>query len=72
MKNLIERLSLSVWRAWIEMEYEAKHRGFTSVALRMESVDRNEYAYGDEVTTWVALRMESVDRNMEVFGRNYL
>ena len=35
-------MSLSARRAWIEMDVEAATGLFTSVALRKESVDRNQ------------------------------
>ena len=57
-------MSLSARRAWIEM-YNVKNAVYDrDVALRKESVDRNEQmarAAYDGFT--VALRKESVDRN---------
>ena len=35
-------LSLSARRAWIEIDIEDKFGGLVSVALRKESVDRND------------------------------
>ena len=56
--------SLSARRAWIEIFVTIIPSNFSNVALRKESVDRND------LTKWfsnygrVALRKESVDRNM--------
>ena len=63
MKSLSEVESLSARRAWIEImgRYEEPFR--SRVALRKESVDRNEEQIEQETTPEVALRKESVDRN---------
>ncbi len=57
--------SLSARRAWIEMPQWSVWGCKRCVALRKESVDRNDYlvfvAFGDGT---VALRKESVDRNI--------
>ena len=57
--------SLSVRRAWIEMDWASVITAMTSVALRKESVDRNSLRYfRSRSRYWVALRKESVDRNL--------
>ena len=38
-------MSLSARRAWIEIKYVVKDSDFTGVALRKESVDRNDVRY---------------------------
>ena len=57
-------LSLSARRAWIEIVLVVFACDFSSVALRKESVDRNNVIYLT-LFHWaiVALRKESVDRN---------
>ena len=55
--------SLSARRAWIEMLTDDVSTGGKIVALRKESVDRNQ-VLGWRLTGYlVALRKESVDRN---------
>ena len=58
------RRSLSARRAWIEITLPSITRYFFDVALRKESVDRNNVR-GPTTTrpSIVALRKESVDRN---------
>ena len=59
--------SLSARRAWIEIKYVVKDSDFAGVALRKESVDRNEHAEPTEqAESLVALRKESVDRNVKI------
>ena len=61
------RRSLSARRAWIEMESLTYGRCVLRVALRKESVDRNEGRTDPtRHRTRVALRKESVDRNFSV------
>ena len=55
--------SLSARRAWIEMASSTPAWLNRSVALRKESVDRNQNADVDLIVCQVALRKESVDRN---------
>ena len=67
MCQLVVRLSLSVRRAWIEMTgWQAASLQHLSVALRKESVDRNDTDVGIPNANTVALRKESVDRNMDL------
>ena len=57
--------SLSARRAWIEMLESKQIDPSVMVALRKESVDRNEKFEGVIATKeYVALRKESVDRNL--------
>ena len=56
-------LSLSARRAWIEMSDGAVKISTVPVALRKESVDRNERCWFGMFPEPVALRKESVDRN---------
>ena len=56
-------LSLSARRAWIEIWLFGLLRMFASVALRKESVDRNDKSKKLRMMKCVALRKESVDRN---------
>ena len=57
-------LSLSARRAWIEIPCGAILSLWVYVALRKESVDRNnDRTKKKEKSTRVALRKESVDRN---------
>ena len=56
--------SLSARRAWIEIDWASVITAMTSVALRKESVDRNQNDNPTQVDAEVALRKESVDRNM--------
>ena len=61
--------SLSAWRAWIEILIFRREKNRATVALRMESVDRNMLICPSPLYALpVALRMESVDRNK----RSYL
>ena len=57
-------LSLSARRAWIEILASRLADMSAAVALRKESVDRNDLSLNyKEVLYMVALRKESVDRN---------
>ena len=57
--------SLSARRAWIEIHFMPKIGTLRSVALRKESVDRNQrIAKPFREQFKVALRKESVDRNL--------
>ena len=68
-RNFIEPLifsvqpSLSVRRAWIEIELLPRGGWGARVALRKESVDRNLIGSINRAIDIVALRKESVDRN---------
>ena len=55
--------SLSARRAWIEITYVTRLPRAQVVALRKESVDRNNGRFRTIHNTQVALRKESVDRN---------
>ena len=55
--------SLSARRAWIEINFGSRHSTSNSVALRKESVDRNQCMSALFRCRSVALRKESVDRN---------
>ena len=55
--------SLSARRAWIEIVITAMTSQISVVALRKESVDRNQVAVHFVTLSAVALRKESVDRN---------
>ncbi len=55
--------SLSARRAWIEITQRRDFKALALVALRKESVDRNNLHCTEEVSGDVALRKESVDRN---------
>ena len=58
--------SLSARRAWIEIAFGFSYFYIIKVALRKESVDRNdEQTEQDSTVEEVALRKESVDRNDE-------
>ena len=59
----VSALSLSVRRAWIEIETSSMDDLEPSVALRKESVDRNTSIDNLTQGVFVALRKESVDRN---------
>ena len=59
-------MSLSARRAWIEIGLTDHSCGWTGVALRKESVDRNIVLLVPELVPWVALRKESVDRNLKL------
>ena len=56
--------SLSVRRAWIEIDDMSGATNRIFVALRKESVDRNPIVPAELTTLFVALRKESVDRNI--------
>ena len=56
--------SLSARRAWIEIKSGLHPLIASLVALRKESVDRNQGVHYDNYNLHVALRKESVDRNM--------
>ena len=56
-------VSLSARRAWIEIHEGAHRLAHAPVALRKESVDRNDDMSGATGRILVALRKESVDRN---------
>ena len=56
--------SLSARRAWIELTVPWMAPSGTPVALRKESVDRNDSALDGAIRDAVALRKESVDRNL--------
>ena len=61
---IIVDTSLSVRRAWIEIVYPGTWSGSILVALRKESVDRNQNCCPYLSSLTVALRKESVDRNL--------
>ena len=56
-------LSLSARRAWIEIMVSTTIITTCTVALRKESVDRNVISLAVLLSSTVALRKESVDRN---------
>ena len=56
--------SLSARRAWIEIEIISQMAIQAIVALRKESVDRNDKSKKSKTEKQVALRKESVDRNV--------
>ena len=58
--------SLSARRAWIEIRLTDMSDAWHRVALRKESVDRNNLSDIDDKFGGVALRKESVDRNHQV------
>ena len=59
-----DHASLSARRAWIEMICLCRYAGHIYVALRKESVDRNQHMMQQfQQFRAVALRKESVDRN---------
>ena len=60
--NAVE--SLSARRAWIEMPKIGLMLALSPVALRKESVDRNQWIKAQHPGCRVALRKESVDRNL--------
>ena len=68
----ITQASLSARRAWIEITYVTRLPRAQVVALRKESVDRNDamQVVIVEVDT-VALRKESVDRNLKKLLKKY-
>ena len=58
-------MSLSARRAWIEIQPSKQCAEIVKVALRKESVDRNQHLWVPLVGKHpVALRKESVDRNI--------
>ena len=58
--------SLSARRAWIEIPEEVESYEEQTVALRKESVDRNNVSANYHIgVRKVALRKESVDRNAD-------
>ena len=58
-------MSLSARRAWIEIVDVSGVQGYRTVALRKESVDRNNFSrLHNYIGVMVALRKESVDRNI--------
>ena len=57
-------MSLSARRAWIEIQVGNRRLTRLIVALRKESVDRNNGAFVTFQHPAVALRKESVDRNI--------
>ena len=59
-------VSLSARRAWIEISTVIVILRKRSVALRKESVDRNNVSTDNHIRIRVALRKESVDRNNAV------
>ena len=60
---LMQKLSLSARRAWIEIPAGCWRDARRAVALRKESVDRNFPGTNIILCITVALRKESVDRN---------
>ena len=62
-KPKARRASLSARRAWIEIINGCNPDIEGKVALRKESVDRNESTLINCNSNFVALRKESVDRN---------
>ena len=63
--------SLSARRAWIEILSDTSDVDAATVALRKESVDRNQQSRTTAFSMYVALRKESVDRNFNAFGVRY-
>ena len=61
-------MSLSARRAWIEIYIIKITRTAPAVALRKESVDRNNGLMSVVRFATVALRKESVDRNLSFPG----
>ena len=62
--EITQAKSLSARRAWIEIKLAKTSRTENEVALRKESVDRNDTMQIVVVIVYtVALRKESVDRN---------
>ena len=57
-------MSLSARRAWIEIASGTLSDTSDVVALRKESVDRNDGKLDADLWVLVALRKESVDRNL--------
>ena len=64
--SLLLTKSLSARRAWIEIRCRFQLAYTQRVALRKESVDRNEGVIAIKEYSPVALRKESVDRNMVI------
>ena len=63
--------SLSARRAWIEMQIGDSKQIVFDVALRKESVDRNNVKAAQVGNRGVALRKESVDRNLTATAPAY-
>ena len=64
MCGIVKNVSLSARRAWIEISRIIMLvLGLEKVALRKESVDRNDALPEIDALKLVALRKESVDRN---------
>ena len=64
-KKIVRAASLSARRAWIEIAPALLPAANTYVALRKESVDRNNTKSANfKACITVALRKESVDRNI--------
>ena len=61
---LLTFASLSARRAWIEIATDVVAALLAFVALRKESVDRNNSLESKQIDPSVALRKESVDRNL--------
>ena len=69
----VQAQSLSARRAWIEINTPVDIGSDGGVALRKESVDRNQQAADiTQKVHNVALRKESVDRNQQNVGQNYI
>ena len=62
-------MSLSARRAWIEISGVDFAEDWLDVALRKESVDRNDIRHTTAPRPSVALRKESVDRNTPTASR---
>ena len=62
--SAVRLLSLSARRAWIEIGIDFAEDWLNAVALRKESVDRNNLKIIYRPFRGVALRKESVDRNI--------
>ena len=64
--------SLSARRAWIEIRHDIRPATGRPVALRKESVDRNNILlHYTTKNTHVALRKESVDRNIKILVKSH-
>ena len=62
--STFKHTSLSARRAWIEIDVNSASGTLSdTVALRKESVDRNNFGRLHNYISVVALRKESVDRN---------
>ena len=64
IQKFVAESSLSAWRAWVEMLGIWCQGRHLNVALRMESVGRNQVVGQTHTHQKVALRMESVGRNI--------